>query len=105
MTDIDVYSQHLKNDGLMSISFQSNRPIGLKKFQQFLDYQLPENVFRAKGILWFDESPLLHIFQLSGKRFSLDDSKLTSPPQNQMVLIWRKLDKLFLMQSLNNCLG
>jgi G3E family GTPase len=98
-------SQHLKNDGFMSISFQSNRPIVLKKFQQFLDYQLPENVFRAKGILWFDESPLRHVFQLSGKRFSIDDSEWTTPPQNQMVLIGRKLDKLFLMQSLNNCLG
>lgn len=98
-------SQHLKNDAFMSISFQSNRPIVLKKFQQFLDYQLPENVFRAKGILWFDESPLRHIFQLSGKRFSIDDSEWTTPPQNQMVLIGRNIDKLFLMQSLNNCLG
>jgi G3E family GTPase len=98
-------SQHLEKDGFMSISFQSNRPIVLKKFQQFLDYQLPENVFRAKGILWFEESPLRHIFQLSGKRFSIDDSEWTTPPQNQMVLIGRNLDKLFLMQSLNNCLG
>jgi G3E family GTPase len=98
-------SRHLENDGFMSISFQSNRPIVLKKFQQFLDYQLPENVFRAKGILWFDESPLRHIFQLSGKRFSIDDSEWTTPPQNQMVLIGRNLDRLFLMQSLNNCLG
>ena len=105
MTDIEPDSQHLDNDGFMSVSFQSNRPIALKKFQQFLDYQLPENVFRAKGILWFDESPLRHIFQLSGKRFSIDDSEWTTPPQNQMVLIGRKLDKLLLMQSLNNCLG
>jgi G3E family GTPase len=104
IADIDVDSQHLENDGFMSISFQSNRPIVLKKFQQFLDYQLPENVFRAKGILWFEESPLRHIFQLSGKRFSIDDTEWVDPPKNQMVLIGRKLDKLFLMQSLNNCL-
>lgn len=97
-------SQHLNNDGFMSVSFKSNRSFSLKKFQQFLDYQLPENVFRAKGILWFDESPLRHIFQLSGKRFSIDDSEWTSPPKNQMVLIGRKLDKLFLLQRLNDCL-
>jgi G3E family GTPase len=101
----EAVSEHLMNDGFMSISFQSNRPFSLKKFQQFLDYQLPENVFRAKGILWFDESPLRYIFQLSGKRFSIDDSEWTTTPQNQMVLIGRKLDKLCLMQSLNNCLG
>lgn len=105
LANAESSSQHLKNDGFMSVSFQSNRPLALKKFQQFLDYQLPENVFRAKGILWFDESPLRHIFQLSGKRFSIDDSEWTTPPQNQMVLIGRNIDKLFLMQSLNNCLG
>jgi G3E family GTPase len=88
----------------MSVSFQSDRQISLKKFQQFLDYQLPENVFRAKGILWFDESPLRHVFQLSGKRFSIDDGEWTTPPKNQMVLIGRNLDKIYLLQQLNNCL-
>jgi G3E family GTPase len=104
MAGIDVDSQHLNNDGFMSVSFQSNRPICLKKFQQFLDCQLPENVFRAKGILWFDESPLRHVFQLSGRRFTIDDSEWTTPHQNQMVLIGRKLDKLSLLQRLNDCL-
>jgi G3E family GTPase len=105
MTDIDVDSQHLTNDGFMSISFQSDRPIVLKKFQQFLDYQLPENVFRAKGILWFEDSPLRHLFQLSGKRFSIDDSEWITPQKNQMVLIGRKLDKISLLQRLNECLS
>ena len=104
VTNIEVDSQHLNNDRFMSVSFQSNRPLTLKKFQQFLDYQLPENVFRAKGILWFDDSPLRHVFQLSGKRFSIDDSEWITPQKNQMVLIGRKLDKLFLLQRLNECL-
>ncbi|PSB50281.1 CobW family GTP-binding protein [Chamaesiphon polymorphus] len=104
MMNIEPDSPHLNNDGFMSVSFQSNRPIALKKFQQFLDYQLPENVFRAKGILWFDDSPLRHVFQLSGKRFTIDDSEWVTPQKNQMVLIGRKLDKLFLLQRLNDCL-
>ena len=97
-------SKHLSNDGFMSVSFQSDRPIALKKFQQFLDYQLPDNVFRAKGIIWFAESPKRHLFQLSGKRFMLDDSEWKTTPKNQIVLIGRKLDALFLIQMLNNCL-
>jgi G3E family GTPase len=97
-------SKHLKNDGFMSVSFQSDRPLAIKKFQQFLDYQLPDNVFRAKGVLWFAESPKRHLFQLSGKRFSIDDSEWVTVPKNQMVLIGRKLDALFLIQTLNNCL-
>ena len=104
MTDIDVDSQHLKNDGFMSISFKSNRPIALKKFQQFLDYQLPENVFRAKGIVRIQDSPLRHIFQLSGKRFTIDDSEWIELPKNQIVLIGRKLDRISLLQRLNECL-
>jgi G3E family GTPase len=104
LADPDRNSEHLDRDGFMSISFQSDRPLSLRKFQQFLDDLLPENVFRAKGILWFDESPHRHIFQLSGKRFSLDNSEWQTTPNNQMVLIGRQLDKLYLIQSLNNCL-
>ena len=48
LANTDVDSRHLNNDGFMSASFQSSRPIALKKFQQFLDYKLPENIFRAK---------------------------------------------------------
>ena len=50
------------------ISFQSDRPFLIKRFQNFLDKQMPNNVFRVKGILWLDESPKAHIFTLSGKR-------------------------------------
>lgn len=105
-------STHLANDGFMSVSFQSEspterlrqRPLAMKKFQQFLDYRLPDNVFRAKGVLWFAESPKRHLFQLSGKRFTIDDSEWTKTPKNQLVLIGRKLDPLFWQQTLNNCL-
>ncbi len=97
-------SNHLQNDGFMAVSFKGDRPFALKKFQQFLDYQLPDTVFRAKGILWFAESPKRHLFQLSGKRFTLDDSEWTTPPKTELVLIGRKLDALFLMQTLNNCM-
>ncbi|MEL7505593.1 MAG: GTP-binding protein, partial [Cyanobacteria bacterium J06554_6] len=62
-------AKHLQNDGFMSVSFKGDRPFALKKFQQFLDYQLPNNVFRAKGIIWFAESEKRHLFQLSGSRF------------------------------------
>jgi G3E family GTPase len=103
-TQLNQNTQHLKNDGFMSLSFQSNRPLALRKFQQFLDYQLPDNVFRAKGVLWFAESPKRHLFQLSGKRFTIDDSEWIEEPKNQMVLIGRKLNSLLLTQTLNNCL-
>jgi G3E family GTPase len=96
--------KHLQNDGFMAVSFKGDRPFALKKFQQFLDYQLPDNVFRAKGILWFAESPKRHLFQLSGKRFTIDDSEWKTSPKTELVLIGRKLDALSLIQTLNNCM-
>jgi G3E family GTPase len=95
---------HLRDDGFKVVSFKSDRAFSLKKFQEFLDYQLPETIFRAKGILWFEESPARHIFQLSGKRFTLNDSVWRDAPSNQLVLIGRKLDALALQQLLTNCL-
>ena len=69
------HSNHLENDGFTSLSFESDKPLAIRKFQYFLDNQLPSNVFRAKGILWFDESPHRHIFHLSGKRFTIEDDE------------------------------
>ncbi|MDJ0713722.1 MAG: GTP-binding protein [Prochloraceae cyanobacterium] len=99
------HSDHLENDGFTSISFTSDRPFAIRKFQNFLDNQLPDNVFRAKGILWFDESSKRHIFHLSGKRFTIEDEEWKGEPKNQLVLIGQNLDHDRLRQQLNKCLG
>jgi G3E family GTPase len=103
--DHSGHSHHLENDGFTSLSFQSDRPFSVKKFQYFLDNQLPTNVFRAKGILWFEESEKRHVFHLSGKRFSLDDEAWKGDPKNQLVLIGQDLDHAKLRTQLENCLG
>jgi G3E family GTPase len=97
------HSNHLEVDGFTSISFDSDRPFSIRKFQHFLDNQLPTNVFRAKGILWFEESPKRHIFHLSGKRFSLDDDEWKGQPKNQLVLIGQNLDKETLRSQVEAC--
>ncbi|NJO43028.1 MAG: GTP-binding protein [Cyanobacteria bacterium CRU_2_1] len=99
------HSNHLEVDGFTSVSFQSDRPFAIKKFQHFLDNQLPSTIFRAKGILWFDESPKRHIFHLSGKRFSLDDEEWNNRlKKTQLVLIGQDLDHETLKQQLQDCL-
>jgi G3E family GTPase len=103
------HSNHLEVDGFTSLSFQSDRPFAIRKFQYFLDNQLPANVFRAKGLLWFDESrtdngtPKRHIFHLSGKRFTLDDDEWKGEPKNQLVLIGQNLDHDKLREQLQAC--
>jgi G3E family GTPase len=98
------HSDHLAQDGFVSVSFQSDRPLSLRKFQHFLD-GLDERVFRAKGLLWFDESPNCHIFHLCGKRFSIDDQAWSRPPSNKLVLIGQNLDQEQLRQQLKDCLS
>ncbi|MCG9893494.1 MAG: GTP-binding protein [Thermosynechococcaceae cyanobacterium MS004] len=99
-----AHSDHLEMDGFTSLSFASDRPFSVKKFQHFLDEQMPANVFRAKGILWFEESPKRHVFHLSGKRFSLDDEDWRGEPKNQLVLIGQDLDHDKLRSQIENCL-
>lgn len=98
------HSDHLAMDGFTSLSFQSDKPFAIRKFQYFLDNQLPSTIFRAKGILWFDESDRRHIFHLSGKRFSIDDDDWNTEPKNQLVLIGQNLDHDKLREQLNKCL-
>ena len=101
----DHHAGHLENDGFVSFSFQCDRPFTLKKFQQFLDNHLPKNVFRAKGILWFQESPARHFFQLTGKRFQLEDSEWSGPRGNQLVFIGQGLDQAAIEQMLEDCVA
>lgn len=98
------HSHHLENDGFTSISFQTDKPFSIRKFQYFLDNELPANIFRAKGIIWFKESPNRHIFHLCGKRFTLDDDEWTGTPKNQLVLIGQDLDRETLISQLENCI-
>jgi G3E family GTPase len=101
------HPDHLAIEGFTSLSFRADGPFALRKFQNFLDNQLPAGVFRAKGILWFNESDKRHVFHLAGKRFSIDDSSWNSPAdrKNQLVLIGKNLDHAKLRQQLQACVA
>jgi G3E family GTPase len=93
-------------EGFTSLSFESDGPFSLRKFQNFLDNQLPAGVFRAKGILWFNESQRRHVFHLAGKRFSIDDSDWPAETRkNQLVLIGKNLDHPSLRRQLQACVA
>ncbi len=100
-----AFNNHLETDGFNFVSFESDRPFEMEKFEHFLSEQMPNNVFRAKGILWFQESLARHIFQLSGLRYDLQADDWTSQPKNELVLIGRNLDESLIKQQLNDCLA
>jgi G3E family GTPase len=103
--DHGAHPDHQAIEGFTSLSFSSEGPFALRKFQNFLDNQMPKGVFRAKGILWFNESDRRHIFHLAGKRFSIDDTDWSGPRKNQLVLIGKGLDHPTLRRQLQACVA
>ena len=103
--DHSSHSHDLINniEGFTSVSFSTSEPFSLRKFQNFLDNQISQNVFRAKGILWFVESERKHIFHLSGKRFSLDDYEWENEKSNKLVFIGKDLDHQTIKKQLDFC--
>ncbi|MFM8525675.1 MAG: CobW family GTP-binding protein [Cyanobacteriota bacterium] len=102
---VTSHNDHLAIEGFTSLSFVADGPFSLRKFQNFLDHQLPTEVFRAKGILWFNESDKRHIFHLAGKRFSIDDSVWSGERKNQLVLIGKELNHSRLRRQLQACVA
>ncbi len=99
------HSDHLDEDGFTSLSFETEQPLDIRKFQYFLDNQMPESVFRAKGILWIKGSPARHIFHLSGKRFGIEDDEWEGIPKNQLVFIGQNLEQEKLRALLEGCVA
>jgi G3E family GTPase len=97
------HHSHIETEGFGSIAFESEYPFDLDRFQVFLN-TLPEDVFRAKGLLWFTESSERHIFHLCGRRYTLDTDRWPGKPKNQVVLIGKNLNKEDLRQQLQHCL-
>jgi G3E family GTPase len=89
-----------------AVSFVSDRPFDLPRFDRFIRELLPPSVFRAKGILWFTHNNQRHIFQLSGPRFEMKgEAWRAERPQNQLVLIGRQLNEQYLQAELTACLA
>ena len=94
-------------EGFNSVSLAVDAPFDLRRFQHFLDNQLPESVFRAKGVLWFRESERRHLFHLCGKRFTIDDSDWPegSGRHTKVVAIGKDLDQAALRAQLEACVA
>lgn len=111
--DVDLFRErpvahhhaHLLEDGFTSLSFASDRPFSVARFQHFLDTGRPPGLFRGKGFLWLAETDKRYVFHLVGNRFSLEDDTRTDPGANRLVLIGRDLDEPGLRTRLATCLA
>lgn len=96
--------EHIETDGFEAVSFASDRAFAADRFQHFLE-QLPDDVFRAKGVLAIDGSERRHLFHLIGRRFTLDKAPERFGGLNRLVLIGRNLDAVLLRTQLMACLA
>ncbi len=88
-------SHHLEEDGIQSVSFQLQQPLDLAAFRDWLQ-DLPETIFRAKGVLWVLDEPQRVIFHQVGQRQTLfleRDWDLQEPRLSKIVLIGKGLER------------
>lgn len=104
----DTNRQHLEQDPFVSVSFESPIAFDARRFRDNFLRKLPDNVFRAKGLLKFQGYPQRYIFQLSGRRAEFDEDEWPTDDdklkKNQLVLIGRELDEQQLKNILMSCL-
>lgn len=96
---------HLEEEGFSSVSFVSEFPLSMRRFKcDFMD-QLPQGVFRAKGLLWFAGDPNRFIFHWSGQRFQAEEQDWPEgiKRNNQLVVIGRQLDRADIASLLEKC--
>jgi G3E family GTPase len=96
------HHDHLGDDGFASLSFESDRPFSVARFQAFLDDR-PLGLFRGKGFLWLAETDKRYLFHLVGERFTLEEDR-SAGRANRLVLIGRDLDRETLSARLSQCL-
>lgn len=101
----DHSSSHLEEDGFATTSFKSDCPLDTRLFMDRFLRLLPDNVFRAKGLLYFYGSDQRYIFQLSGRRYQVeaDDWPEGVAPGNQLVIIGKDLNMEKLRSTLESC--
>ena len=98
-------ANHLAADGFVSLSFESERPFSVARFQAFLDAGRPPELFRAKGLLWLAETGKRYVFHMVGDRCSLEEDERADRGLNRLVLIGRNLDVEELRRRVSACLA
>ncbi|MEK6921081.1 MAG: GTP-binding protein, partial [Nanoarchaeota archaeon] len=89
----DEFGNHIEEDGIISFMFKAEKPLDIQKFQLFAQ-NLPENIFRSKGIIYFKGLENKAVYQQVGRRI---DVKTELPwkkekKQTQLVFIGQEFD-------------
>lgn len=72
--------------GISTFVYTSRKPLDESKFGKFVE-NLPRNVIRSKGIVWFeDDNDMSYIFEQAGKQTTLSEAGywLATAPKNEL---------------------
>lgn len=100
----DEFGNHIEKDGMVSFLFQSKKPMNMTKFQLFAK-NLPENILRSKGIIYFKGLENKAIYQHVGRRIDVKAYTLWSKEkkQTQIVFIGQNCDQKTIQKELKKC--
>ncbi len=105
-TSLQNHDDHLHHQ-YSSFSWQTNKPLDPMKFQNFVNRQLPTNIYRAKGFvnLGIKGHMRRYIFHLVGVRAEITwDNWVNQEPSTKLVFIGKDIDKKNLESILTDCI-
>lgn len=90
-----AHADHLRDDGIESFTYEGARLLDREKFEKFLK-RLPRAVYRAKGIVRFEESQFASLFNYTCGRFDFDWYRIPDGTSftNQGVFIGQRINKI-----------
>lgn len=104
-----VHGKHIQAHAFSTWYWTSNRPLSLPGLRSVLG-TLPEGVYRAKGIICFEELPVnRYVLQLVGRRYTIEEAGRwgSELPCSDIVLIGASsgIDGDALQSAFENCIG
>ncbi len=102
----DEFGNHIDKDGIISCMFKTQKPMDITKFQRFAQ-QLPENIFRSKGIIWFKGLENKAVYQQVGRRIDVKTAEKwnSEKKKTMLVFIGQQFDWQKIEQELKACLA
>lgn len=100
----DEFGNHIDEEGIISFMFKTQKPLDITKFQLFAQ-QLPDNIYRSKGIILFKGLENKAVYQQVGRRIDVKTAdKWDKKKQTSIVFIGQEFDCQKLEQELKACI-
>ena len=107
---VEIEHTHSHDDEVTSIGLQSEKPLNEAKFGRWIGNILQTkgvDIFRSKGILYFDDIEERVVFQGVHMLFDAQPDRLWKPTEkkrNELIFIGKNLDRKELQVGFENCL-